>query len=98
MSAVEARLQRLRTDWIDFDQVHTPDPNTAIDETPRALGRVLLEVAFAWLLANPVVSSVITGATKPEQVDRNVSAGAWELSPAERAEIGRLTGPGAPPA
>src|SRR5262245_20608972 len=37
MSAVEASLQRLRTDWIDLYQVHRADPLTPIEETMRAL-------------------------------------------------------------
>jgi aryl-alcohol dehydrogenase-like predicted oxidoreductase len=37
MSAVEASLKRLATDWIDLYQVHQPDPLTPIEETLRAL-------------------------------------------------------------
>jgi aryl-alcohol dehydrogenase-like predicted oxidoreductase len=37
MSAIEASLQRLKTDWIDLYQVHQPDPGTPIEETLRAL-------------------------------------------------------------
>ncbi len=37
VSAVEASLQRLKTDWIDLYQVHRPDPQTPIEETLRAL-------------------------------------------------------------
>jgi len=37
MSAVEASLKRLKTDWIDLYQIHQPDPLTPIDETLRAL-------------------------------------------------------------
>ena len=43
-------------------------------------GISLLEVAVGGLLAMPAVSSVIAGATKPEQVRANVAAGAWEPS------------------
>src|SRR5215813_3661074 len=37
MSAVEASLRRLRTDWIDLYQLHQPDPLTPMEETLRAL-------------------------------------------------------------
>ena len=37
ISAVEASLRRLRTDWIDLYQLHQPDPLTPIEETLRAL-------------------------------------------------------------
>jgi aryl-alcohol dehydrogenase-like predicted oxidoreductase len=43
-------------------------------------GRSLLEVAVGGPLAMPAVTSVIAGATKPEQVHANVAAGAWEPS------------------
>ena len=53
-------------------------------------GHSLLELAFAWLLAHPVVSSVIAGATKVEQVRSNVAATSWVLSPEERLEVDEL--------
>ena len=43
-------------------------------------GVPILHVAIGGLLAMPAITSVIAGATKPEQVRANVEAGAWEPS------------------
>jgi len=55
-------------------------------------GHTLLELAISWLATNPVVSSVIAGATKPEQVHANAAAAGWKMTAAERAEIEELAG------
>ena len=51
----------------------------------------LLEVAFAWLAARPTVSSIIAGATRPEQVEQNVKAVDRVLTSDDLSEIARLT-------
>ena len=48
----------------------------------EAQGHTLLELAMSWLAQRPEVSSVLFGATRPEQVQANVRASAWTL-PAE---------------
>jgi aryl-alcohol dehydrogenase-like predicted oxidoreductase len=53
----------------------------------EARGHTLLELAFAWLLAHPEVSTVIAGATQPTQVAANAAAADWRLSDEERAEV-----------
>jgi aryl-alcohol dehydrogenase-like predicted oxidoreductase len=50
-------------------------------------GHTILDLAFAWLLARPVVASVIAGATKPEQVRANVAAADWRLTADDLAQI-----------
>jgi aryl-alcohol dehydrogenase-like predicted oxidoreductase len=52
-------------------------------------GHTITELAIGWLLAQPSVTSVITGATKPEQVASNVRP--WILTAAEAAEFSRRT-------
>ena len=58
----------------------------------EAHGHTILELAFSWLLARPPTSSVIAGATKPEQVTANVAAGSWALSKDGLAAIDAITG------
>ena len=50
-------------------------------------GHTLLQLAFCWLLAEPATSSVIAGATKPEQIEANVAAAGWVLSAEELAAV-----------
>ncbi|GLS19120.1 hypothetical protein GCM10007874_21370 [Labrys miyagiensis] len=60
----------------------------------EARGRSLLELAFSWLAANPRVSSIIAGATGPEQVEANIAAVGWTLTVEDLKEIDRITGQG----
>ncbi|MFF1385354.1 aldo/keto reductase [Arthrobacter sp. NPDC058288] len=46
-----------------------------------------IQVAFSWLAAQPSVSSVIAGATRPEQIRENAAAVAWVPNAEERAEL-----------
>ena len=62
-----------------------------LDEFARARGHSILELAMSWLAANPCVSSVIAGATKPEQVAANAKAADWKLTPEELTEIDKIT-------
>jgi 1-deoxyxylulose-5-phosphate synthase len=51
--------------------------------TPAAL-------ALGWLLAQPGVATVITGITRPEQLDENLVATKWIPTAAEVAELGSI--------
>ena len=51
----------------------------------------MLELAIGWLVAQPEVSSVISGATKPEQVSENVKGGEWKMTPDDLAAIDKIT-------
>ncbi|MDG4828458.1 aldo/keto reductase [Solwaraspora sp. WMMD1047] len=47
----------------------------------------MLDVAIGGLAAQPAVTSVIAGATTPEQVRANAAAGRWQPTPADLAEL-----------
>jgi len=56
-----------------------------------ARGITMLEATFGWLLAQPGLTSVIAGATRPEQVAQNAAApSGWSPTGAEIAEISAL--------
>jgi aryl-alcohol dehydrogenase-like predicted oxidoreductase len=54
-------------------------------------GHTLTDLAFAWLLSRSPVSSVIAGATTPEQIDANVQSVSWELDAEALEEINGIT-------
>jgi len=82
-----ANIQRLA-------ERYSTDTNWSLVEQLQAFcakrGHTLLELAFSWLLARPPVASVIAGATKPEQIEANVKAAGWALTPEDLTEIDSL--------
>ena len=58
--------------------------------SPPSVAMSLLDVAIGGLLARPAVSSVIAGATKPEQVRANVAAARWAPSDSDLGELEEL--------
>ena len=54
-------------------------------------GHTVLELALSWLASDPAVSSVIAGATRPEQIEANVAATlAWELTAEDFAGVNEV--------
>jgi aryl-alcohol dehydrogenase-like predicted oxidoreductase len=60
----------------------------------RDRGHSMVDLAIGWLASQSFVGSVIAGATKPEQVEENVKAGDWRLTPEEMKEIDQILGVG----
>ncbi len=67
------------------------DANLALVEAliqfAESRGHTLLELAVSWLASQPVMASVIAGATRPEQVKANAAAANWRLTDADFAEV-----------
>ena len=59
----------------------------ALDEVATSRGHTLLELAFAWLTAQPSIASVIAGATSPAQIAANVAAVDWVLTADDLAAV-----------
>jgi len=62
----------------------------AYEAFAAASGHTVTELAIAWLLAQPSVTSVIAGATKPEQIAANVAAANWTMSVADAAAVAAI--------
>jgi len=56
----------------------------------KARGHKVSELAIAWLLTHPWLSTVIAGASTPEQLDAGIAGANWKLSAQEVAEIEQI--------
>jgi aryl-alcohol dehydrogenase-like predicted oxidoreductase len=77
----------------DRDEVFTDetfDRLEALESYAEERGLSLLDVAIGGLLGEPAVGSVISGATKPEQVRANAAAGEWQPSAEDLAALNAL--------
>lgn len=82
--AMPARIDALTAD-ANFDTLE------ALEGYAHERGHSILDLALSWLASDPSVSSVIAGATKPEQIEANVaSTESWRLSAKEFAEVDAL--------
>lgn len=73
-------VQRYMTD-ANYDKVET------LTAWAAERNHTMAELAHAWLLAHPQVSSVISGATKIEQVQSNAKSADWALTADELDEV-----------
>ena len=73
--------------WLDGADWDTIEALTAYG---KERGHTLLDVAIAGLAAQPAVTSVIAGATTPDQVRANAEAGAWRLTAEDVAALNEV--------
>ena len=81
-----------------FDMLpHDRDKSFSVVDRLRALGATrgasVAQVALAWLLSKPYVSSVLLGANKASQLEDNLAAADLRLASDELAELDQLTAP-----
>lgn len=61
-----------------------------LQEFLKPRGKSLLQVAVAWVLAQPGMTSAIVGASRPEQLDQSLAAVNVQLDDAERQACDRV--------
>jgi aryl-alcohol dehydrogenase-like predicted oxidoreductase len=58
----------------------------------RERGHTILELAISWLAGQPIVASVITGATRPGQITANAAAANWDLTDDDFRAVAAILG------
>ena len=67
-----------------------PDRKSKLEVLCAERGLTMLEATFGWLLAQPGLTSVIAGTTKPQQIAQNAAAGSTVLNDEDVATISAL--------
>jgi voltage-dependent potassium channel beta subunit len=88
-AASRAGDERVRRDIEGFMEDSTLSAVQKLRPIAESVGLTMAQMAIAWVLRQPTVSSAIIGATRPDQVDENVIAADVRLSDATLAEIDR---------
>lgn len=83
----EAGSRRLAFDFPPVDKERAFDCIDVMRHIAEAKGVSVAQIALAWLLHQPVVSSVIIGAKHPEQLDDNIAATTIRLSDDELRQL-----------
>ena len=81
------RLARWNQWWMKFDNDRGWRTLDAVRDVAAELEATPAQVALAWLLTRPMVTSVIFGARTPEQLEDNLRAAALKLNDAQLATL-----------
>ena len=79
-----------RADVLSDDNLDTVE---RLQKFATSRGHTLLELAMSWLATRPAMTSIIAGATRPDQVRANAAAVGWKLEPGDLAEIDAIVPP-----
>ncbi len=73
------------------DEERLYDVVDVLDQVAEETGRTVPQVAIAWLLTRPTVTSVILGARNEAQLRDNLGAVGWSLTPDQLARLDRVS-------
>jgi aryl-alcohol dehydrogenase-like predicted oxidoreductase len=63
----------------------------ALGEMAKSQGKTIAQIAIAWLLADPVITSPIIGANTVEQLNEILGASSFRLTVADKKTLDDLT-------
>jgi aryl-alcohol dehydrogenase-like predicted oxidoreductase len=84
-TAISDRLQNMYLEDQLFDKVEM------LEAFAAERGHTILELAFSWLASQPVVGSIIAGATSAAQVRSNATSVSWKMTEDDLGEIAKIT-------
>ena len=87
----DARRNKFNFPPIDVEKGY--DVVAALGGVAQRMGSTPAQVALAWLLTRPFVSTVIIGATSTRQLEENLKAASVTLTPEDVAGLDELTRP-----
>ncbi|MBE9603975.1 aldo/keto reductase [Acetobacteraceae bacterium H6797] len=90
--AAESTARRVTIDFPPVNEEKAFDIVEVLREIAAARGAEPAQVALAWLLGRPAVTSVILGVKRPEQLASNLAAMSLSLSPEEVARLDAVSG------
>lgn len=85
--------RRSNFDFPPIDEEHGFDAVEALAKIAKVKGATIAQVALAWLLAQPGVTSIIIGANKMPQLEDNLKASDLQLAAAELEVLSATTAP-----
>jgi aryl-alcohol dehydrogenase-like predicted oxidoreductase len=88
-----ARFDKWQERFRSFNKDRNWQILDALDAVAKDSGATVSQVALAWLIGRPMVTSVIFGARSLEQLDDNLKAAALKLSPEARARLDEASAP-----
>lgn len=89
--SADAEGRRANFDFPPLDKPRADRVVEAMAPIAQAHGRSIAQVALAWLLHQPVVTSVIMGAKRVDQLDDNLAAATLELTREELATLDQVS-------
>ena len=87
----QSRLHETSNDGPPVPDDYLYDVVDALDTVAKETGRNVPQIALAWLLTRPTVSSVIIGARDPRQLEQNLAASDITLTAAQLDALDRAS-------
>ncbi|WP_338703119.1 aldo/keto reductase [Streptomyces sp. Q6] len=82
-----SRLHRTAQFGPPIEDEHLYRVVDALDEIAKETERTIPQIALNWLLCRPTVATVLIGARDEEQLEQNLGAVGWELTPEQVARL-----------